>query len=70
MKINEEEIMLTLTYGYIPIERCVLIDDVMPGFIDEKGQLMMTIIEDDKLAEAAIKFLRKRGQVHRTRGES
>lgn len=69
MKFTEEEIVRALTYDSIPIERCVLIEDVMPGFIDEKGQLMMTIIEDDKLAEAAVKLLRKRGQVHRTRGK-
>jgi len=69
MKFTEEEIVRALTYGYIPIERCVLIDDVMPGFFDEKGQLMMTIIEDDKLADAAAKLLRKRGQVHQCRSE-
>lgn len=38
----------------------------MLGFIDEKGRLMMTIIEDDKLADAAGKQSRKRGQQHRT----
>lgn len=51
--------VIPVTYGDIPIERCVLIDDVMLGFIDEKGQLMMTIIEDDKLADAAVKQPRK-----------
>ncbi|WP_298214629.1 hypothetical protein [Acidovorax sp.] len=66
MKFTEEEVVRALTYDGIPIARCVLIDDVMPGFIDEKGQLMVTIIEDDKLADAAVKLLRKRGQLYRT----
>ena len=66
MRITEDEVVRALTYDGVPIERCVLINDAMPGFIDEKGQLMMTIIEDAKLADAAVKLLRKRGQVHRT----
>ena len=63
MKIRDEDVVQVLTVEGIHLDRLLALDNGLVGYFDDTSRLMMTIIEDDALAAAAVKFLQRRGQV-------
>ena len=64
MKITEDDVIESLTSDGISLDQWVALGSHLVGYVNEHGQLMAMIIEDDALAAAASAFLRRRGQVH------
>ncbi|RYH29281.1 MAG: hypothetical protein EON54_22645 [Alcaligenaceae bacterium] len=64
MKITDDDVVESLASDGISLDAWVALDSHLVGYVNERGQLMAKIIEDDALAAAASAFLRRRGQVH------
>ncbi|VWD00081.1 hypothetical protein [Burkholderia contaminans] len=64
MGIKDEDIIQILTGEGIALDRWFALDSHLVGYFDDTGRLMAKIIEDDALAAATSKMLRKRGQIH------
>ncbi|MGF6350847.1 hypothetical protein [Variovorax sp. W2I14] len=64
MKITDDNLVESLMSDGVSLDRWVALGSHLVGYVDERGQLMAKIIEDDALAAAASAFLRRRGQVH------
>ena len=63
MKITDDDVVESLTSDGISLDRWAALGSHLVGYVDERGQLMARIIEDDALAAAASDFLCRRGQV-------
>ena len=59
--ISEAEVIETLTGNGVPLDDYFLIDGKLPGFVNERGDHMALVIEEDVLGHACVQFLRDRG---------
>lgn len=64
MKISDDDVVESLTSDGVSLDQWVALGSHLVGYVNERGQLMAQIIEDDALSAAASAFLRRRGQVH------
>lgn len=62
MTITEKQVVDCLTSGGISIERWSVTEEDIPVYINDRGELIAQIVEDDDLALATASFLRCRGQ--------
>jgi hypothetical protein len=63
-KIKDENVINALTQPGVSIDRWLALGSYLVGYLDENGQLMAHVIENDALAAAASKLLQKPGQTH------
>ncbi|KRB98276.1 hypothetical protein [Duganella sp. Root198D2] len=64
MGLKDKDVIETLTGDGVSLDRWLALGNHLVGYFDETGRLMTEIIENDALATAASKLLRKRGQIH------